>query len=185
MNRFLFINASLRESGHIGNTEVLARRAAQSLSAGTEQTWVKLCELQVPAFVDQRHTIGTYPMPEGDAKVLLDYTLKASDIVFVSPVYWYSAPSVLKTYLDHWSAWMRVPGVPFKESMASKRLWVITTSGDRIKAQPMLDSYRLCAEFLGMAWMGSLWGKGGAPDVIQDDGIALIEADLFFKSKFN
>lgn len=185
MNHFLFLNASARESGQLGNTEVLARRAAQSLPSSIEQTWLRLSALQIPAFVDQRHTIGTYPMPQGDAKVLLDHTLKASDIVLVSPVYWFSAPSALKTYLDHWSAWMRVPGVGFKESMANKRLWVITTSGDRPKAQPMLDSYHLCADFLGMAWMGALWGKGGAPNAVQDDATALIEADQFFNAKSN
>ena len=49
----------------------------------------------------------------------------------MAPVYWYSIPSPLKTYLDHWSAWMRVPGLAFKEPMASKTLALVTTSGDR------------------------------------------------------
>lgn len=181
MSSFLFLNASAREPGHMGNTEALARRAAQSLPASSEQTWLNLSELHVPAFVDQRHTKGTYSMPQGDPRVLLDSTLHATDIVLVSPVYWYSVPSALKIYLDHWSAWMRVPDVGFKESMASKRLWVITTSGDRAKAQPMMDSYRLCAEFLGMQWMGVLWGKGGAPGTVLADTDALQVADGFFQ----
>ena len=41
---------------------------------------------------------------------------------------------------------------------------VITTSGDRAKAQPMFDSARLCAQFCGMAYGGELWGKGGPPN---------------------
>ena len=41
----------------------------------------------------------------------------------------------IKTYIDHWSAWMRVPGLPFKDEMAKKTLRLITTSGDRSKAQ--------------------------------------------------
>lgn len=182
MSHFLFLNASTREPGHIGNTETLARRAAAGLPAGTGQTWCKLADLELPPFVDLRHTAGTYPMPMADAKDLLDATLAATDIVFVSPVYWFSIPSSLKTYLDHWSAWLRVPGLEFKEQMAGKRLWVIATSGNREKAQPMLDSYRLCAEFLGMQWQQPLWGKGGAPDAVLADEAALAQASTFFRA---
>lgn len=182
MSHFLFLNASTREPGHIGNTEKLARHAAKALSADTQQTWCKLADLELPPFIDLRHTAGTYPMPVGEAKPLLDVTLAATDLVFVSPVYWFSAPSPLKTYLDHWSAWLRIPGLNFKEGMAGKRLWVIATSGSREKAQPMFDSYRLCAEFLGMQWQEPLWGKGGAPDAVLADEAALAAAGTFFQA---
>lgn len=180
MSHYLFLNASTREPGHTGNSETLARHAAAGLPAAAEQRWLKLAELAVPPFVDLRHTAGSYPPPAGDAGRLLDATLAASDLVFVSPVYWFSVPSPLKTYLDHWSAWLRVPGLDFKERMAGKRLWVIATSGNRAKAQPMFDSYRLCADFLGLQWMGELWGKGGAPDAVLADADALAAARTYF-----
>lgn len=180
MTNFLFLNASTREPGQTGNTETLARRAAEALPADAAQTWLALAGLDVPAFVDHRHTTGTYPMPEGDAKRVLDALLEATDIVFVSPVYWFSVPSPLKLCLDQWSAWLRVPGLDFKVRMAGKRLWVVATSGDRTKAQPMLDSYRLCAEFMGMEWKGALWGRGGAPDAVLADEAALAAAGKFF-----
>ena len=180
MSHFLFLNATTREPGHIGNSETLAQHAAASLPDDAEQVWIKLAELSLPPFVDLRHTVGSYPMPEGDAKTLLDETLAATDLVFVSPVYWFSIPSPAKTYLDHWSAWLRIPGVEFKEVMAGKRLWVIATSGNRERAQPMFDSYRLCAEFLGMQFMPPLWGKGGAPGAVLEDGEALAAAQTYF-----
>ena len=127
----------------------------------------------------QRHTAGQYPLPEGDLRTLLDATLAATDIVLVSPVYWFSIPASLKTYLDHWSAWMRVPGLPFKEQMAAKTLRLVTTSGDRTKAQPMIDSVRLCAQFLSMAWGGELWGKGGPPDAVRADANAVTQSAMF------
>jgi multimeric flavodoxin WrbA len=179
MKSFLFLTASTREPGHTGNTETLARAAAAALPAELPQRWISLAQCALPPFVDLRHTTGTYPAPEGDAATLLAATLAATDIVFVSPVYWFSVPSPMKAYLDQWSAWMRVPGVDFKACMAGKRLWVIATSGDREKAQPMFDSYRLCAEFLGMQWMGPLWGKGGAPDAVLADAQALATASSF------
>lgn len=177
---FLFLTSSTREPGHVGNTEWLARQAAATLPASATQTWLHLARMDLPPFVDQRHTAGTYAPPEDDMKNLLDATLSATHIVFVAPVYWFSIPSPLKTYLDHWSAWMRVPGLAFKEPMGTKTLSLITTSGDRTKAQPMIDSVTLCAQFLGMRWGGALWGKGGPPGAVQADEQALAAAARHF-----
>jgi multimeric flavodoxin WrbA len=177
--RFLFLATSTREPGAAGNTEWLARQAAAALPAGTPQTWHHLSRMQMPLFVDQRHTTGQYAMPEGDMKTLLDATMDATDIVFVAPVYWYSIPAPLKLYLDHWSAWMRVPGLPFKDEMAKKTLRLVTTSGDRTKAQPMVDSIRLCAQFMSMNYGGELWGKGGPPDAVKADTAAVAQAAGF------
>jgi multimeric flavodoxin WrbA len=165
--QLLFLVASTRRPGVVGNTEQLARRAAASLGPGCRADWLYLRDLSVPPFVDQRHDVGTYPPPEGDTHLLLEATLAASELVFVSPVYWYSFPSTLKIYLDHWSAWLRVPGLDFKKRMGGKRLWLVTTSGDRAKAQPMIDSARLCAEFMAMRWGGALWGLGSKPGSIE------------------
>lgn len=177
--RYLFLTTSTREPGHLGNTEWLARQAAAALPASAAQTWLALAPMQLPPFVDLRHTTGSYPAPEGDLGTLLNATLAATHIVFVSPVYWFSIPAPLKTYLDHWSAWMRVPGLPFKEQMAAKTLSLIATSGDRAKAQPMIDSVELCARFLNMRWGGALWGKGGAPGAVQADVQAVTAAPGF------
>ena len=74
---------------------------------------------------------------------------------------------------------MRTPGVAFKDEMARKSLRLVCTSGDRLKAQPMVDSVRLCAQFLGMAWQGVLWGKGGPPQAVQADADAVAQAGSF------
>jgi len=182
MSHFLFLVASTREPGHVGNTEWLARRAAAGLPADATQTWLHLAQLPMQPFTDQRHTAGTYPWPEDGLRTLLDATMACTDLVLVAPVYWYSFPSSLKTYLDHWSAWMRVDGLPFKAEMAKKRMHLITTSGNRAKAQPMIDSTQLCAEFLAMPFAGLLWGKGGPPDAVQSDAEAGAAADRFFRS---
>ncbi len=94
---YLFLTTSTRESGHLGNTEWLAQQAAAALPAGTVQTWHHLARMSLPPFVDLRHTVGSYPAPEGDLKTLLDATLAATHIVFVSPVYWFSIPSPLSS----------------------------------------------------------------------------------------
>jgi len=177
--RFLFLVASAREPGHEGNTEWLARVAAGALPKDAEQEWVHVAQLSLPPFIDMRHTKGDYPMPGGDMKRLLDASLAATDIVFVSPVYWYSIPWPMKIYIDHWSAWLRVPGLDFKKRMGDKTLRVITTSGNREQAQPMIDSYELCAQFLSMRWGGALWGKGGPPKAVESDAQAVAAARTF------
>lgn len=178
---WLFLVASTRESGVLGNTEALARRAANALPAPERQTWQHLHGMDLPPFEDHRHDHGRYPMPEGDALRLLEATLAATDLVFVSPVYWYSIPAPLKLYLDHWSAWLRVPDLNFKARMAGRAAWLVSTSGDRAKSQPMFDSLRLCAEFMAMRWGGELWGKGGAPGAIDADAQALDAATRFLQ----
>lgn len=169
------------QTGYPGNTEWLARTAAASLPSDDQQEWLHLARMDLPAFVDQRHTIGEYPAPKADLGQLLAETMSATDLVFVAPVYWYSLPSSLKQMLDHWSAWMRIPGVPFKDNMHHKNLYLITTSGDRSKAQPMIDAVGLCADFLGMKRAGVLWGKGGPPHAVVDDVEAVKQARTLFR----
>lgn len=177
----LFWLASTREPGVQGNTEWLARQAAASLPAQAQQTWQALHGWPIPPFQDHRHDRGTYPMPEGELRALLDAALACTDLVWVAPVYWYSLPAPLKTVLDHWSAWLRVPGLDFKARMAGKRLWLVTTSGNEAKAQPMVDSCRLCAEFMGMDWRGVLWGAGGEPGKVAADAQAVARAARFLQ----
>jgi NAD(P)H-dependent FMN reductase len=177
---FLFIVSSARVPGAIGNTEWLAREAARHLPAGATSTWLHLNGLELADFEDRRHDVGVYPMPTGDTVRLLDATLEATDLVFVTPLYWYSFPNRLKRYLDHWSAWMRIEGVDFKGRMQGKRVWAITTSGNREKTQPMFDSLKLCAEFLAMRWQAPLWGQGGAPGAIEKDAAAVAAAANWF-----
>jgi NAD(P)H-dependent FMN reductase len=181
--KYLFLTTSAREAGHVGNTQWLAQQAAAHLPANAAQTWHALAHLHLPPFVDLYHTAGQYLMPTGDMLTLLNATMDCTDLVLVAPVYWYSIPAPLKLYLDHWSAWMRIPGVPFKEAMAQKTLHLITTSGDRAKAQPMIDSVAFCASFLSMRFAGALWGKGGPPKAIEADAQALAQAATFFASR--
>lgn len=146
----------------MGNTVWKAHQAAASLPADTAKSWAHLARAGISEFVDQRHTVGSYPMPEDGSvmRQLLDQTLACTDLVFIAPVYWFSLPSTIKAYLDHWSAWLRVPGLEFKAQMSHKRLWLITTNDDRAKAQPMIDSTAMCAKFLEIPLAGVLLGKG-------------------------
>ncbi len=177
---FLFLDAGARPDG---NTARLARLAAgASLPAGADQRWLRLADHPLPPFEDLRHTgDGAYEPPTGHGRTLLDATLAATDLVFVAPLYWYALPTAAKLYLDHWSAWLRVPGADFRARMAGGTVWAVTSyATEPDKTEPLIGTLRLTAEYLHMRWGGALLGHGNRPGDVLGDERALIEAKSFF-----
>ncbi|MGL4612252.1 MAG: flavodoxin family protein [Trueperaceae bacterium] len=178
--RFLFLLTGSRKDG---NTEQLARLAATLLPASVETEWLSLLEYPLPAFEDIRHEgDGTYPEPEGNAQKLMLATLAATDIVFVTPLYWYSVPANAKLYLDHWSGWMRVPNKNFKIKMSKKTAWTITTISDEDErvVEPLVATLQLSTKYLGMTYGGTLVGFGNRPGDVLNDEKAIAKAKTFF-----
>ena len=177
--RFAWLLGSSRRGG---NSETLARSAGATLPRDVTHTWLRLADLPLPQFVDRRHEgDGRYPPPTGNERILFDATVAASDVVIVSPVYWYSVSTLVKHYLDYWTAWMRVPGVDFPGVMAGKTLWGITVTSDDDLAniEPLIGTLRLSAEYFGMGWGGVLIGYGNRPgDVVG----SLEQAATFFET---
>lgn len=174
---YLFLLSSSRVNG---NSETLARTAAESLPAGSEATWLRLTDCPLPPFEDLRHSSG-YGDPKGISRELLEATLEADHIVFVTPVYWYSVSAPLKRYLDEWSAWLRAPSANFKARMAQKTYWaIVSTSGDAEHAAPTLNTLEFCAEYFGARWAGHLLGTGSKPGDVLGDTAAIDAAKLFF-----
>lgn len=177
---FLFLLGSARRNG---NSEALARAAAAQLPPPVGQCWLALDDHALPVFADLRHTGGVAwtPSIEGEARVLLDATLAASDLVFVTPIYWYAMSASTKLYLDHWTAWLRAPGVEFRARMAGKRLWLVSTLTDEPSmALPLQDTFKLIAEYMQMEWRGMLLGAGNRPGDIKSDAAAMDRANGFF-----
>ncbi len=166
----LFLLASAR--GH-GNSEQLARHAADGLPDSVNPAWIALREYPLEPFQDLRHPVA-YGEPTGNAKLLAEETLAADHIVFVTPVYWYSVPAPLKLYLDYWSHWMRVESLDFKANMAKKSLRIIAASaGPEEQARPMMESLELCANYMEMQWAGVALGNGSAPGDVMKDAAAM------------
>lgn len=161
----------------------MARAAVAALPAGAEARWQRLSGLELPAFEDIRHSgSGHYPAPTGDLGRLLDDTLWATELLVAAPLYWYSLPASLKLYLDHWSGFMRVPGLDFKPRMAGKAMFVLcaTSSGEEPHlAAPLVDSLRFSADYMKMRWGGAVLGDGSRPgDVLKDEAAMAAAARL-------
>lgn len=178
--RFLFVLGSTRAEG---NTESLARKAAEQLPADTEQRWIRLAERPLPDFVDLRHDSDhVRPPSDTPAGELLDATLAATDIVIASPLYWYSVSGPTKNYLDHWSGWLRTPGIDFKATLAGRTLWGIAALADSEPsvADPYVGTLNNSAAYLGMRFGGVLLGSGSKPGDVLEDTEALAHAKTFF-----
>ena len=176
---FLFVLGSTRSGG---NSEALARRAAATLPAAIEQRWVRLVDHPLEPFFDTRHTTG-YRSPEGNARLLCDATLAATDLVMVTPVNWYSVSWPMKLYWDHWSAWMRIPELGFTATLAGRSMWsVIVDSDDEGSgsADPVVDAVRRAADYMKMTWRGALVGHANRPGTIETDAAALAAAATYF-----
>jgi multimeric flavodoxin WrbA len=179
---FTFLIASARRDG---NSEWLARKAAENLEPGTAQQWLHLADLPLAPFEDIRHSVGVYPEPKGHERVLFDATLAATDLVFIVPLYWYSVPASAKLYLDYWSGWLRVPGADFKARMAGKTLWGVSaiSDEDKSRAEPLIGTLAITADYMRMPFGGVLLGYGNRPgDVMADTG-AIEKARSFFASQ--
>ncbi|MFD5475994.1 flavodoxin family protein [Streptomyces hawaiiensis] len=180
--RFLFVLGSARAEG---NSELLARRAAEQLPPDVEQEWLDLTELPVPDFEDLRHDSDHVRPTEGNVARLLDATLAATDIVIVSPLYWYSVSAQTKRYLDYWSGWLRTPGLDFKATLAGRTLWGVTALAhtQEMVADPLVGTLHNSAAYLGMRFGGVLLGNGSKPGDVLSDDAALTRAKTFFEQE--
>ncbi|MEW2610282.1 NAD(P)H-dependent oxidoreductase [Streptomyces sp. NPDC047880] len=177
--RFLFVLGSARAEG---NSELLARRAAEQLPPDVEQEWLDLTAVPVPDFEDLRHDSDHVRPTEGNVARLLDATLAATDIVIVTPLYWYSVSAQTKRYLDYWSGWLRTPGLDFKATLAGRTLWGVTALAhtQEVVADPLVGTLHNSAAYMGMRFGGVLLGNGSKPGDVLTDDAALTRAKTFF-----
>ncbi|MEV4939883.1 flavodoxin family protein [Streptomyces zaomyceticus] len=175
---FLFVLGSSRADG---NTEILARAAAETLPPDVPQRWIDLNGLPLPDFQDGRHEDGDWPVPESE-RTLREATLGATDIVIASPLYWYTLSAHTKRYLDYWSGWLGVPGLDFKQRMAGRTLWAVTAMAeeDEAVADGLVTTLNNTAAYLRMRFGGVLLGNGSRPGQVRDDARAMARAETYF-----
>ncbi|GHB05303.1 flavodoxin family protein [Streptomyces termitum] len=175
---FLFVLGSSRSDG---NSELLAREAAAHLPAGVPRRWVDLNRLDLPDFQDGRHEDG-HRLGEVEEE-LRRATVEATDVVIVSPLYWYTLSAQTKRYLDHWSGWLNVPDSDFKERMAGGTLWGVTAMAhdEHVVADGLTTALHHSAAYLRMRFGGVLTGTASRPGRIRADEAALTRARTFFQ----
>ncbi|KUJ67105.1 flavodoxin [Streptomyces albus subsp. albus] len=178
---FLFVLGSSRPDG---NSELLARAAAEQLPADVPRRWVDLTRLPLPDFQDGRHDTGTWSAGENE-QALRQATVEATDIVLVSPLYWYTVSAQTKRYLDYWSGWLTAPDSDFKKRMAGRTLWGVTVMADEDEAVAggLVTTLTHTAAYMRMRFGGVLFGNGSKPGQVRNDEPAMRRAKTFFQGE--
>jgi len=116
--------------------------------------------------VEVRALYDLYPDFAIDVEAEQDALNRASVVVWQHPIFWYTAPSLLKLWFEKvlTAGWAYGPG---GEALRGKRcLWVVTTGGDESDYTPagvhqhVFDMFasvvRQTAQFCGMIWLEPL-----------------------------
>ncbi|TFD91891.1 flavodoxin family protein [Jeotgalibacillus sp. R-1-5s-1] len=173
----LIISGSSRENG---NAEYLAKEAVASYKG--EVKWIQLREHTIQQITDQRHDANGFEHVNDDHSSIVEEMIKADEILFATPLYWYGMSGHMKTFIDRWSQALRDDSLNFKKSMSGKPSYVITCGGDQVqlKALPLILQFRHIFEFMGMDFKKYFIGEARKPGDAADNVEQLKKVADFF-----
>jgi multimeric flavodoxin WrbA len=110
---------------------------------------------------------------QDDFESLIDRVLKFEQIIFASPVYWYSVSPPMKVFLDRISDLLDVPELLAKgRRLRGKGVYVLCTSIEGEADSPFVNAWRETCKYLGMKYGGLLHANcrdGYAPALYEED----------------
>lgn len=152
-----------------GNTGQLMDRVANELRIEV----IDLTKKNMSAFdYEHRNRLDEF-------EPLIDHVLDFEQIIFASPVYWYSVCPPMKVFLDRISDLLDVPDLLDKgRQLRGKDAYVLCTSIEDQAAPPFVDAWRETCKYLGMNYRGLLHADcrdGYVPARYEDDINAFIQ----------
>ena len=88
---------------------------------------------------------------------LIDQVLRYEQIIFAAPVYWYSVPPAMKSFIDRLNDLLDLPDLRKKgRLLRGKRALVVATSGIDEISQAFISMFRDTFAYLGMEYGGVL-----------------------------
>ncbi|KOP67322.1 NAD(P)H-dependent oxidoreductase [Bacillus sp. FJAT-18019] len=157
-----------------GNSDQLAN----VLVEGFEADKIHLSDYKIEPIRDYRHS-EKGPYPDDDYHHVIERVLAKDVLVFTTPIYWYGASGLTKTFIDRWSQSLRENRADFLAKFATKTAWVIGIGADepRIKGLPLIHQFQHIFDFTGAKFAGYILGEGNQPgDILQDaQALAAVE----------
>jgi len=129
-----------------GNTEQLCANVAAQIPA----TIFNLNDYHIKQFDYQ------FNNQDDDFITLIKEILSHDKIIFASPVYWYSASGIMKTFIDRLSDLLKV-NKPLGYQLKNKINALIATGCDGSPALCFEQAFELTAQYLGMNYQGMLY----------------------------
>lgn len=138
-------------------------------------------EKNIRAIHDQRHDSEGFAAVDDDYDAIVEAVLGHDVIVFATPIYWYGMSGFMKDFVDRWSQSLRDKRYSFKQALAQKQAFVITTGGDdpRVKGLPLIQQFQYIFGFVGMPFAGYIIGEGNKPGDVLSDKRAVAEASIW------
>jgi multimeric flavodoxin WrbA len=140
----LLLQASARPDG---DTFLVAQKLATDLKADH----LDLLNYKIHPFnYDQ-----VYPADDDFLRLIQEEILPRKQIIFASPVYWYSMSGPMKIFFDRLSD-LLMSRKELGRQLRGKRMSVLSVSNDEVVNASFYDAFRLSAEYLGMGY-GPVW----------------------------
>jgi len=131
---------------HKGNTVQLSREVAAKMPA----TLFNLSDYNISPFDYE------FNHHNDDFIVLMKKLISYDRIIFATPVYWYSASGVMKTFLDRFSDLLKV-NKELGRQLRGKLTALIATGCDPVPAPCFEEAFKLSYVYLGMTYQSMLY----------------------------
>jgi multimeric flavodoxin WrbA len=153
-----------------GNSDQLANVLVEGFDADK----IYLSDYTIQPISDYRHS-EKEPYPDDDYHHVIERVLAQDVLVFTTPIYWYGASGITKTFIDRWSQSLRENKEGFLSKLATKSAYVIGIGDDEphIKGLPLIQQFQYIFDYTGTTFAGYILGKGNKPGDILQDTISL------------
>lgn len=157
---------------------------ADLLVEGFQADKIHLSDYRIEPISDYRHSDEKGPYPDDDYHHVIERVLAQDVLVFTTPIYWYGASGLTKTFIDRWSQSLRENKSEFLAKLGAKTAWVIGIGDDepRIKGLPLVQQFQHIFDYTGTKFAGYILGAGNKPGDIVHDEIAVAAVEEIRKN---
>jgi len=125
--------------------------AARKLAGELEAKHIDLLDYKIYPFSYEQE----YPSDDDFLRLIETKILPCEQIIFASPVYWYSMSGPMKIFFDRLSDLLK-SRKDLGRQLRGKRMSVLSVSNDEQINASFYDAFRLSADYLGMDY-GPVW----------------------------
>ena len=152
-----------------GNTSRAVEEFCKTAQSDVEV--VNMARLSIMPFEYGRHD------DRDDFRSVIREMLKSQDIVFATPVYWYSMSGYLKTFFDRMTELITDPrGRASGRGLAGRHMWVLATGTGAELPPGFAKPFELTAAYLDMVWQEAFYCR--SPDGESLDSVGMAGARL-------
>lgn len=128
-----------------GNTNLAVKYLNENITADL----INLNDLNISYYDYEHSNSGDDFLPTAES--ILNY----KNIIFASPVYWYSMSAIMKTFFDRFTDLVTIRK-DLGRSFKGKRIFVLSTSGSQKNIDIFVKPFEATAEYFNMEFGGNL-----------------------------